>query len=353
MRPKPTREWVMLELERLNVRVVSGRSAKDDEYAEDSDPASMGMLNAPHNADPNMVGRRGSITASLLNAADIARGNGAGPEWQNGGQNRSHSFKHGMNQGRNSVPLQGDPTRVQDDKKSEPPHRPLVGGGSAAAYEAARADHYRELAEKKSKDHNHSGGEMVRSNGSGAMSNLAGSMGKNGAISNGGGGVLGGLSINANQHYDMLKLHHMNLLNEIQETTLMMNIYQQQQLQQQQQQEEMEIQHMQDDQYSNDMSEKHGNYGHVRRDSSASGGSDGPNEIPQNHDGEPVPASSSSSGSKANMPNHHRPKIMPSHDDNDRENQLAKIKEEIEDRKRMLEKLSAGNGPASKRSKTS
>jgi hypothetical protein len=34
----------------------------------------------------------------------------------------------------------------------------------------------------------------------------------------------------------MLKLHHMNLLNEIQETTLMMNLYQQQQLQQQQQQ---------------------------------------------------------------------------------------------------------------------
>lgn len=25
MRPKPSREWVMLELERLNVRVVSGR----------------------------------------------------------------------------------------------------------------------------------------------------------------------------------------------------------------------------------------------------------------------------------------------------------------------------------------
>jgi len=33
----------------------------------------------------------------------------------------------------------------------------------------------------------------------------------------------------------MLKLHHMNLLNEIQETTLMMNLYQQQQMQQQQQ----------------------------------------------------------------------------------------------------------------------
>ena len=35
MRPKPTRDWVMLELERLGVRVVSGRlgrkAGEDDE----------------------------------------------------------------------------------------------------------------------------------------------------------------------------------------------------------------------------------------------------------------------------------------------------------------------------------
>jgi hypothetical protein len=45
-----------------------------------------------------------------------------------------------------------------------------------------------------------------------------------------------GLSVNPKRHSEMLKLHHMNLLNEIQETTLMMNLYQPQQLQQQQQQ---------------------------------------------------------------------------------------------------------------------
>jgi hypothetical protein len=39
----------------------------------------------------------------------------------------------------------------------------------------------------------------------------------------------------------MLKLHHMNLLNEIQETTLMMNLYQQQQLQQQQLQQQASV----------------------------------------------------------------------------------------------------------------
>jgi hypothetical protein len=33
------------------------------------------------------------------------------------------------------------------------------------------------------------------------------------------------------RHYEMLKLHHMNLLQELHETTMMMNMYQQQQLQ--------------------------------------------------------------------------------------------------------------------------
>jgi len=37
----------------------------------------------------------------------------------------------------------------------------------------------------------------------------------------------------------MLKLHHLNLMNEIQETALMLNLYEQQQLARQQQQEEM------------------------------------------------------------------------------------------------------------------
>lgn len=34
MRPKPSREWVMLELERLNVRVVSGRLGRKDDGEE-------------------------------------------------------------------------------------------------------------------------------------------------------------------------------------------------------------------------------------------------------------------------------------------------------------------------------
>ena len=41
-----------------------------------------------------------------------------------------------------------------------PPHRPLVGGGSAAAYEAARADHYRNVAEQKGGSNKPGAGNM-------------------------------------------------------------------------------------------------------------------------------------------------------------------------------------------------
>ncbi len=100
-----------------------------------------------------------------------------------------------------------------------PPHRPFVGGGSAAAYEAARADHYAQKREEQQR----------------RASSLG--LGLGGGNLGGGAGLSQmGMSVNPNQHYEMLKLHHMNLLNEIQETTLMMNLYQQQQLQQQQQQ---------------------------------------------------------------------------------------------------------------------
>mmetsp|Transcript_29742 Transcript_29742/g.53799 ORF Transcript_29742/g.53799 Transcript_29742/m.53799 type:complete len:332 (+) Transcript_29742:259-1254(+) len=166
MRPKPSREWVMLELERLNVRVVSGRLSGRKDDGEDGE------------------GGNGDRKASI---GWTASGDDFDSMMQ---QRRSSSIGFGGN--RNSMGMGGD----------EASRRPFVGGGSAAAYEAARADHY---------------GSMGGKGGPGA----SGSM---------------GMTINPNQHYEMLKLHHMNLLNEIQETTLMMNLYQQQQLQQQQEQ---------------------------------------------------------------------------------------------------------------------
>lgn len=232
MRPKPTREWVMLELERLQVRVVSGRIGRkegedDDDDDEDDDDAS-DKNNKGKKKDDNTNpdgSNAGGNTASLLSAADMARrGSGENYDDKTGDNKNGSSPEH-------SPPRNGVP----------PPHRPLVGGGSAAAYEAARADHYRNIAEQQSATiKNKDGGSKDNSdnNSMGSMSNVKPK------TPTGNGGLLAqapvsmpqlGLTVNPNQHYEMLKLHHMNLLNEIQETTLMMNLYQQQQLQQQQQ----------------------------------------------------------------------------------------------------------------------
>ncbi len=108
--------------------------------------------------------------------------------------------------------------------------RPVVGGVSASSYEAARAAHYQKQAGKSTMKKD--GGNITNISPMDAM--MAGGTGMNNSMS---GEVVAdgiampnfGLSVNPNQHYEMLKLHHMNLLSEIQETTLMMNLYQQQQ----------------------------------------------------------------------------------------------------------------------------
>mmetsp|Transcript_20406 Transcript_20406/g.33789 ORF Transcript_20406/g.33789 Transcript_20406/m.33789 type:complete len:404 (+) Transcript_20406:1255-2466(+) len=243
MRPKPSREWVMLELERLQVRVVSGRLGRkgggEDEDEEGKDPKKSGM---PPITDPALLrrdsllsGRRDSLLGTrrdsitgLLSAADMTggqsnRNNSLG--WPGGDaglgdlmQRRSSSLGLSLLPD-NDIKLRNSSLNLSSaldgGDPSIPPHRPLVGGGSAAAYEAARADHYTNMAAQKAR----SDDQQRRASGLGSL----------------GGGQMG-LSVNPNQHYEMLKLHHMNLLNEIQETTLMMNLYQQQQLQQQQQQ---------------------------------------------------------------------------------------------------------------------
>merc|ERR1719223_1434735 len=96
----------MLELERLQVRIVSGR-----------------------------LGRGGGGNSSDGDDdADDKREN----EWSNNGNDNI-----------------GKGTNVEDSPDPViPPHRPLVGGGSAAAYEAARADHYRNVAELNAKKKN-------------------------------------------------------------------------------------------------------------------------------------------------------------------------------------------------------
>jgi hypothetical protein len=112
------------------------------------------------------------------------------------------------------------------------PNRPYVGGASACAYEAARADYYRNQSQKKERGATAPRRENSETKVSGGLGDITSGLNFMGSTNLGAMPQLG-LSVNPNQHYEMLKLHHMNLLNEIQETTLMMNLYQQQQLQQQ------------------------------------------------------------------------------------------------------------------------
>lgn len=270
MRPKPHREWVMTELERLNVRVVSGRPSKDINGSDDdvSDNVAAAVSGTNGNEIP---GNTNTITASLLNAAEMARGLGidANSFLSQQGPNSSLTMSLLADDGRDpniSAAAAAMGNAIHNKSELEPHHRPLVGGGSAAAYEAARADHYRKLAEQKSKpprdkidvnDSGAHGGQLSLPGTSTGLSSLGALINgdssnnqmtetfaaSNGTSAGGAGGNNGGsmgLSVNPNAHYEMLKLHHMNLLNEIQETTLMMNLYQQQQLQQQQRQRKIQ-----------------------------------------------------------------------------------------------------------------
>jgi hypothetical protein len=61
MRPKPTREWVMVELERLGVRVVSGRLGRKageegDDDVEDGKAESLGAAAATSAGNATRIG---------------------------------------------------------------------------------------------------------------------------------------------------------------------------------------------------------------------------------------------------------------------------------------------------------
>ena len=211
----------MVELERLGVRVVSGRLGRkageegDDASASGADKkggvAAAAAINQQQMGHPGMpqgggMPRNNSMgwgsDADLTNLIASRRNSSLGLSMMNDTMGRRGSLSS-LGQ---IIGLDSDPTM--------PPHRPFVGGGAAAAFEAARHDHF---AQKSAEQQRRASSLGLGSLGGGGMSGM-------------------GMSVNPNQHYEMLKLHHMNLLNEIQETTLMMNLYQQQQLQQQQQQ---------------------------------------------------------------------------------------------------------------------
>jgi hypothetical protein len=136
MRPKPSRDWVMLELERLGVRVVSGRlgrKAGEDDDGEPQKPVDMRPVGG--GGQPAMDRNMGWPSNPDLDQLMQRRSSSLGLSMMTDDLNRRSSLSSlGPALGLDGGSLGGDP--------SMPPHRPLVGGGAAAAYEAARADHY-------------------------------------------------------------------------------------------------------------------------------------------------------------------------------------------------------------------
>jgi len=63
MRPKPTREWVMLELERLGVRIVSGKLGRKPDFDPDSEPAESSGSNRKAAATTSTEGADTAIVA--------------------------------------------------------------------------------------------------------------------------------------------------------------------------------------------------------------------------------------------------------------------------------------------------
>ena len=145
MRPKPSREWVMVELERLGVRVVSGRlGRKAGEEGDEPPPAQDKPKPLPGSNDTHSGG---NIMAQPGMERSSSLGWGSEADLQTLMARRNSSLGLSMmgetlaRRGSLSslgqvMGLEGDPTI--------PPHRPFVGGGAAAAYEAARHDHFQQ-----------------------------------------------------------------------------------------------------------------------------------------------------------------------------------------------------------------
>ena len=144
MRPKPSREWVMLELERLGVRVVSGRlGRKAGEEGDDPPPVQEKPKNLPVANDAANNGNIMAQNSGMERSSSIGWGSETDLQTLMARRNSSLGLsmmgetlarRGSLSSLGQVMGLEGDPTI--------PPHRPFVGGGAAAAYEAARHDHF-------------------------------------------------------------------------------------------------------------------------------------------------------------------------------------------------------------------
>lgn len=161
MRPKPTREWVIVELERLGVRVVSGgRTGRKADSGDDDggDEDNQGMATAFNigqngnviNLNHGMMGMPGSGLGAM-NA--MGNPNLDLDQSENSKRARRHS-SIGLSMLLNNEPLITDRTGSLSSMSGMMPglgamDREYSGGGAAAAYNAMKDDFYKQQADQR------------------------------------------------------------------------------------------------------------------------------------------------------------------------------------------------------------
>ena len=154
MRPKPTRDWVINELERLGIRVVSG--GRTSRKGEKEVTSVIGMFPGPQtkmmvmgmdaSANPQMNGQMGkqqvNTMQNIWNQQDsqnnlklARRSSSLGLALLSNDFGKNNSFNATQPSMNNSASI---------DLIGKPAFRELVGGGAAAAYNAYRDDFYRQ-----------------------------------------------------------------------------------------------------------------------------------------------------------------------------------------------------------------
>jgi hypothetical protein len=170
MRPKPTREWVISELERLGIRIVSGgRSGRTKNDGEEAggQPGQQAMATPGMGFNGQSAGALAGIQGGPLGPQ---MGNVGGPmELLNNGSWGGPDLERAKTARRNSslglslllndpVARNGSfpsltgamaPGMGNDPEAGLPNYQPYIGGGAAAAFNAMRDDFYeQQLTEK-------------------------------------------------------------------------------------------------------------------------------------------------------------------------------------------------------------
>lgn len=226
MRPKPTREWVMLELERLQIRVVSGRLGRKAERTGNNSDVDNSSDDEEKKMEPSKMMSSLGMGGGLSDSGDNLFNS-------NVDDLLSLSLKNdqlgmGSSNATNSLNTIADAALLEQalniGSSSDLSHNTNLSGDSTSGYDATRPGSSSILPQQQL-DMDSSGNNASSNNNWLSLTQGMGLQSYNSV----GNALLN--CDNPSQHYEMLKLHHMNLLNEIKETTLLMNLFKKHRLQ--------------------------------------------------------------------------------------------------------------------------